>query len=111
MRVRSGSGNSAAAAPRRTAIHRRAALVVRAATTATPPDADARALAGCQVLSAATGAPVELLSLWRGVPGERVVVPFLTHCGDLTSREFAQKLQRKALAPLADAGVKVGGGR
>jgi len=43
----------------------------------------------------------------QGVPGQRVVVPFLTHFGDLTSWEFAQKLQRKALQPLKDSGVKV----
>jgi hypothetical protein len=45
----------------------------------------------------------------QGVPGQRVVVPFLTHFGDLTSWELAQKLQKKALAPLQEGGVKVWG--
>ncbi|KIZ01932.1 hypothetical protein MNEG_6027 [Monoraphidium neglectum] len=43
----------------------------------------------------------------QGIAGNRVVVPFLTHFGDLTSWEFAQKLQKKALGPLQEAGVKV----
>lgn len=36
-----------------------------------------------------------------------VVVPFLTHFADLSSWEYAQKLQQKGLAPLEQLGVKV----
>lgn len=64
-------------------------------------------LQGCTVQRAADGQTVDLLQLWQGIPGQRVVVPFLTHFGDLTSWEFAQKLQKKALGPLKEAGVKV----
>ncbi|KAI8466531.1 MAG: AhpC/TSA antioxidant enzyme-domain-containing protein [Monoraphidium minutum] len=65
------------------------------------------ALQGCTVQRVADGSPVELLSLWPAAPGQRVVLPFLTHFGDLTSWEFAQQLQKKALPQLEAAGVKV----
>lgn len=40
------------------------------------------------------------------MPGTRVVLPFLTHFGDLSSWEYAQKLN-KALPALRDAGLRV----
>jgi hypothetical protein len=37
-----------------------------------------------------------------------VAVPFLTHFADLSSWEYAQKLQQKALPQLQQMGVQVG---
>lgn len=54
--------------------------------------ADYAALQGKKVYSAATGAEVELATLWRAQPGSRCVVVFLTHFADLSSTELAQKL-------------------
>lgn len=90
------------------ALRRPAALQrqrVVAARAACAPEY--QALQGCSVLRADDGQPVDLLSLWPALPGQRVVLPFLTHFGDLTSWEFAQMLGKKALGPLRDAGVKV----
>lgn len=44
------------------------------------------------VLSAASGEEVALTSLWQAQPGTRCVVACLTHFGDLSSTECAQKL-------------------
>jgi hypothetical protein len=67
---------------------------------------DYAALQGRTVYSAASGAEVELPSLWRAEPGRRCVVVFLTHFADLSSTELAQKL--KAVLPeLQGAGVGV----
>lgn len=55
------------------------------------PPLDA-ALQGHTVFSAATGAAVQLPSLWSAAPGQRCVVLFLTHFADLSSTELAQKL-------------------
>lgn len=41
------------------------------------------------------------------LPGQRVVVPFLTHFADLTSWEFAQKLREKVLPVLEEKGIPV----
>lgn len=40
-------------------------------------------------------------------PGARAAVVFLTHFGDLTTFELSDKLRRRAIGPLADAGVPV----
>lgn len=81
------------------AARRRAQLSVRASM-------DYEALQGARVLRADTGESVELLSLWQAQPGKRVVLPFLTHFGDLSSWEYAQKLV-KQLPAFAAAGVDV----
>ena len=61
------------------------------------PTSDYAALQGRRVYSAASGAEVELASLWPAQPGRRCVVVFLTHFADLSSTELAQKL--KAVLP------------
>lgn len=47
------------------------------------------------VISAETGEPVDLTSLWQATPGVRVVLPLLTHFADLSSWEYAQKLVQR----------------
>lgn len=65
---------------------------------------DYAALQGRPVYSAASGAAVELPSLWRAEPGRRCIVVFLTHFADLSSTELAQKL--KAVLPeVSEAGL------
>jgi hypothetical protein len=60
------------------------------ATTAATPDYNL--LQQHKVFSAATGAEVALTSEWQAAPGKRSVVALLTHFGDLSSTELAQKL-------------------
>lgn len=55
---------------------------------------------------ASSGDPVEILSLWEAFPSTKVVVPCLTHFADLTSWEYAQKLN-KVIPLLESSGVKV----
>lgn len=81
--ARASNGASPSLRPHRRCAAR--ALIVRASAGGEGPDA--RKLAGVKVFPAAGGGePVDLMSMVRGVPGERTVVAFLTHCGDLTSR-------------------------
>jgi hypothetical protein len=60
--------------------------------SSTGSSSDYAALEGLKVYSAAGGEAVELTSLWQAAPGTRCVVVFLTHWGDLSSTELAQKL-------------------
>lgn len=53
-----------------------------------------------------SGAAVELTSLWQPAPGSRAAVAFMTHWGDLSSFEFAQKL-REAEPALLEGGAAV----
>ncbi|KAI7838571.1 hypothetical protein COHA_007643 [Chlorella ohadii] len=77
-----------------------------ASSSAGSATGDYPALQGRTVYSAASGAEVELPSLWRAEPGKRCIVVFLTHFADLSSTELAQKL--KAVLPeLQGAGVGV----
>lgn len=77
---------------------RRRGIATRAASSSSGSSlvgsdyADFTALQGRRVYSAATGAEVELASLWRAQPGTRCIVVFLTHFADLSSTELAQKL-------------------
>jgi hypothetical protein len=40
-------------------------------------------------------------------PDTRVVIPFLTHFADLSSWEYAQKLNQKVLPQLREQGIQV----
>ncbi|GAQ86414.1 hypothetical protein KFL_002870180 [Klebsormidium nitens] len=80
--------------------------VSKARSGAARSSLDYDALKGVQVLEAASGQPVELLSLWAAKPGVRVVIPFMTHFADLSSWEFAQKLAKK-LPELQANGVRI----
>lgn len=72
-----------------------------------PASAEYEALKGVKVFSAADGFEVELLSLWQPGPDTRVVIPFLTHFADLSSWEYAQKLNQKVLPQLREQGLQV----
>jgi len=73
------------------------AAISGASSSAGSATSDYAALQGRTVYSAASGAEVELPSLWRAEPGRRCIVVFLTHFADLSSTELAQKL--KAVLP------------
>jgi hypothetical protein len=76
------------------AASRRAARCTASSTNglATTSAADYDIIQRHKVLSVASGEEVALTSLWRAEPGTRYVVAFLTHWGDLSSTELAQKL-------------------
>ncbi|KAI3427059.1 hypothetical protein D9Q98_006999 [Chlorella vulgaris] len=74
------------------------------ATTAATPDYNL--LQQHKVFSAATGAEVALTSEWQAAPGTRCVVALLTHFGDLSSTELAQKLMA-ILPELQASGVRL----
>jgi hypothetical protein len=58
----------------------------------TGSSSDYAALEELKVYAAASGEAVEVTSLWQAAPGTRCAVVFLTHWGDLSSTELAQKL-------------------
>ncbi|KAL4433831.1 hypothetical protein ABPG75_000272 [Micractinium tetrahymenae] len=110
--VRTGAAGMAGCCQQRSggsgAARRRSARAAAASSSSSSlvgsGSADYAALQGKKVYSAATGAEVELASLWRAQPGTRCVVVFLTHFADLSSTELAQKLLA-VLPELSAAGV------
>ncbi|GMH33898.1 hypothetical protein BSKO_01732 [Bryopsis sp. KO-2023] len=59
-----------------------------------------------QVASLDDGMLQDVTGLWERNPGQKCILAFMTHWGDLGSWEYAQRLS-KALAKLEEAGVEV----
>lgn len=59
-----------------------------------------------QVSSLEDGLLQDVTGLWERTPGQKCILAFMTHWGDLGSWEYAQRLS-KSLGELEDAGVEV----